>query len=101
MPLFTVEVAGRPIVVFSKEDRQEAAEIVTALIAPDLMEFEEDGRPIWDGNEPISMRAANEDEVAEWEQGFAESMASDGTAEQGTDGYAVFLIEVDEDMDAG
>ena len=41
MALFTVEVAGRPVLVFSEEDRGAAEEHLVSSIGPDLLDFEE------------------------------------------------------------
>ncbi len=103
MPLFTLEVSGRPVLVFSEDDRGAAEELATSSIGPDLLDFEEEGRPVWDGEEELSVREATSEEAARWEQGRAEAQqdadAADGDDEgEGSDGFAVFLIEV---VDAG
>ncbi len=101
MPLFTVEVSGRPVLVFSEEDRGAAETLLVSSIGPDLLEFEEEeGRPVWDGEEELSVREANPEEAARWEQGLAEAKRDDGSGGPDPEGYAVFLIEVEGD-DAG
>ena len=99
MALFTVEVSGRPVLVFSEEDRGAAEELLASAIGPDLLDFEEDGRPVWDGEEELTVREARPEEAARWEQGLAEAKQHDGSGERGPEGYAVFLIEVDADME--
>ncbi len=101
MPLFTLEISGRPVLVFSEEDRGAAGELVASSIGPDLLEFEEEGRPVWDGEEELSVRDADPEEAARWEQGRAEARQdADAAGDEGEepDGFAVFLIEV---VDAG
>jgi hypothetical protein len=96
MPLFTVEVAGRPVIVFSEESRTSAEEILTSLIGPDLQDFTADGVPVWDGEAPLVLRDADPVESTRWEQGLAEAQeAGDGEAD-GED-FAVFLIDLDEE----
>ena len=101
MALFTVEVSGRPVLVFSEEDRGAAEELLASAIGPDLLDFEEDGRPVWDGEEELTVREARPEEAARWEQGLTEAREDDGSGdEDGEDdeGQAVFLIEA---VDAG
>lgn len=101
MALFTVEVSGRPVLVFSEEDRGAAEELLASAIGPDLLEFEEDGRPVWDGEEELTVREARPEEAARWEQGLAEAREDDGSGDEDDEddeGQAVFLIEA---VDAG
>jgi hypothetical protein len=100
MTLFTIEVAGRPLLVFPEKDSQAAEELAANSIGPDLQDFEEDGEPLWDGEEPLIVRAANESESAIWDQGLAEAKSSGDSADFDPDSYAVLLVEVDaEDED--
>jgi hypothetical protein len=96
MPLFTVEVAGRPVLVFSEEDRGAAEKLLVSSIGPDLLDFEEEeGRPVWDGEEELTVREARPEEADRWEQGLAEARRDDGSGEADDESHAVFLIEVD------
>lgn len=96
MALFTVEVEGRPILVFSEEDREAAEDLVSSTIGPDLLDFEEDGSPVWDGEGELSVREADAAETAQWKAGFASSHPlGDSETPEEEEGYAVFLIEVD------
>ena len=101
MALFTVEVSGRPVLVFSEEDRGAAEKLLVSSIGPDLLDFEEDGRPVWDGEEELTVREARPEEAARWEQGLAEAREDDGSGDEDDEddeGQAVFLIEA---VDAG
>lgn len=95
MTLFTIEVAGRALLVFPEKSSQAAEELAANSIGPDLQEFEEDGEPLWDGEEPMTVRAANEQETALWDQGLAEAKSSGDSADFDPDSYAVLLVEVD------
>ena len=100
MPLFTLEISERPVLVFSENDRDAAAELVAASIGPDLLDFEdEEGRPVWDGEEELTVREARPEEAARWEQGRAEAQRNAVADEQEPEGFAVFLIEVDGDAE--
>jgi hypothetical protein len=94
MALFTVEVSGRPVLVFSEEDRGAAEELLATAIGPDLLDFEEDDCPVWDGEEELAVREANPEEAARWEQGLAEASEDGGPGGADDEGQAVFLIEV-------
>jgi hypothetical protein len=99
MALFTVEVSGRPVLVFSEEDRGSAEELLTSSIGPDLLDFEEEGgRPVWDGEEKLTVRDASPEEAARWEQDLAEAGEDGGPGGADDESHAVFLIEV---VDAG
>jgi hypothetical protein len=55
MPLFTLEISGRPVLVFSEDDRGAAERLAASTIGPDLLAFEEEGgRPVWDGEDELS-----------------------------------------------
>jgi hypothetical protein len=100
MSLFTVEVAGRPVLVFSEASRDSAEEILASLIGPDLQEFESEGVAVWDGEAPLTVRDANPVETTRWEQGLAEAQEDSAGDEDGPgdgDDFAVFLIELDEE----
>ncbi|SDB22868.1 hypothetical protein [Belnapia rosea] len=95
MSLFTIEVAGRALLVFPEKDSAAAEELATHSIGPDLQDFEEDGEPLWDGEEPLSVRPATASESALWDQGLAEAKATDSADQFDADSYAVLLVEVD------
>ena len=97
MALFTVEVSGRPVIVFSDDDRARAEELVASTIGPELLVFEEAGTPVWDGEDELTVRGAVPEEVARWERGLPGAQRPDGPGEPVPEGYAVFLIEVDPD----
>ncbi len=99
MALFTVEVSGRPVLVFSEEDRGAAEKFLVSSIGPDLLDFEEEGRPVWDGEEELTVREARPEEAARWEQGLAEARQDDSSGEADDGSHAVFLIEVDADAE--
>lgn len=96
MSLFTVEVAAKPVLVFSEESREAAQELVETMIGPDLQEFESGGTPLWDGEAPLSVREADPEESARWQQGFEEAQEQDATGDDPEE-FAVFLVELDEE----
>ncbi len=101
MPLFTLEVDGHPVLVFPAEDRAAAEDLAASSVGPDLMGFEEEGRPVWDGEEELSVREAGPGEVARWEEGLAEARRVDGSGGADAGEYAVFLVDADPGAEAG
>lgn len=99
MKLFTIEVAGRPLLVFPEADSGAAEELALSSIGPDLLDFEADGEPLWDGEEKLVVREAGPDEVTRWEDGFSAAKAGSDSSDVDADGYAVLLVDVDSDED--
>ena len=98
MALFTVEVAGRPVLVFHEQNPEAAEELVATLIGPDLQEFEAGGEPLWDGQSELLVRAAGAEEATRWQEGLAE--AREGGDGQDEEEFAVFLVQLDETDEA-
>jgi hypothetical protein len=99
MPLYVIEIAGEPILVFPEETLALAQEeAATGNVTEALQEFERDGNPVWDGEAKLEVREANQEEIGHYEQGFAEASAEGEIADEDRDEFAVFLIETD-DMD--
>lgn len=93
MTLFTVEVGRRPVLVFSGRS-QDAAQDLIPLIGADLRDFEACGRPIWDGEAPLSVRRSDAGDTARWQRSFRAAL-EDGTAGEDPDEFATFLVELD------
>ncbi|MDO9710258.1 hypothetical protein [Paracraurococcus lichenis] len=96
MTLYTVEVAGRPVLVFSEETRDSAEELVNSLIGQDLKEFESGGAPLWDGTAALTVREAGEAETTRWEEGLEEAREG-GSIGDDAEEFAVFLVPLDEE----
>lgn len=96
MNLFTIEVAGVPVLIFPEADRAAAETLAREEIGPDLMDFAVAGEPLWDGETPLSVRDADAEETAHWTESLAE-VSRGGAEPPDPDSYAVFLIEVDDD----
>jgi hypothetical protein len=100
MALFTVEVSGRPVIVFSDDDRARAEELVASTIGPGLLVLEEAGAPVWVGEHELTVREAEPEEAAHWQRdvGLLPGVKrSNGPGEFVPEGYAVLLVEVDPD----
>ncbi|WP_159994160.1 hypothetical protein [Roseomonas sp. 18066] len=99
--MFTLEIGGRPIAVIDT-DEEDARELVdSAPFRGDLQRLLSEDKPLWDGTAPLTVRAATEEEIAEFEasddEGDEEDFAdaADDEADEGEDGE-----EDEEDEDA-
>jgi hypothetical protein len=98
MPLYVIEIAGEPILVFPEETLALAQEeAATGNVTEALQEFERDGKPVWDGEAPLIVREANEEETGHYETGFAEATEDGEISDEDRDEFAVFLIETDDE----
>jgi len=97
MPLYVVEIDGRPVLAFPEESLELAEqEARDGDISEALQEFQIDGSPVWNGEAPLSIREAGADEAREFEDGFAEAVQAGEVAEDERDEFAVFLVDADE-----
>lgn len=97
MDLFTIEIAGQPVMVFAGED-QAAGEPFTE--EPSLHEiltaFMHESRSLWDGETELSVRKAHPEDASDWEAAFARAIEDGGADEDEHDGFSVFLVGADD-----
>ena len=97
MPLYTIEVNGRPTMVFAAEDRMEADALVEAeWLRSDLRALKHDGLPLWDGEAELVVREAWPEEAGKWDTDFARA-CGEGDADDGDrESWPVFLVAVED-----
>ena len=105
MTIYTVEIAGRPIVTISADNRDAAVKFTNEeWFRADLMVLEtREHEPLWDGKLELFVRAAEEEERAIWDKSTALAIAEVDVAnrEEAPDkGYVVFLLPVVDPTDA-
>jgi len=102
MPVFTLEVDGRPVVAIRASSFECASETVEEKsFRADLMALDSEDRPLWDGKAPTYLRTAHPEEVATVERSFAKAVRS-GEAEMDMDReWVVFLVPVTDPSDEG
>lgn len=90
--MYTLEVAGRPIVVVNAASQEEADAIFNSdWFRRDLLAFEtQEGDELWNGSDELSVRQALPEEAAKFETQHARALRND-QVEHGAP-YAVFLI---------
>src|SRR5215468_1722637 len=76
---WTVEIAGKPVLVFYAEDRDLAeAQIADLDFRGDLLTtVDEHETPLWDGDAKVTVRPASREEADHWEHQAAEAIDVD------------------------
>jgi hypothetical protein len=105
--MFTLEIAGRAIAI-TDADVAHARELFGSEgFRDDLRSLESEGRPLWDGMAPFTIRAASDEEIAAFDdvldeeenadtEDHAAGQVQDGDDEDEEDGINVlFLAPVD------
>jgi hypothetical protein len=99
--MFTLTISDKPIAI-TNADEDEARELfMSADFKDDLKTLESDGAPLWDGFATLNVRAATEDEIAEFEDADFDDDEEDDDEDEGP--YIMFLVDVndpDESNDA-
>ncbi len=95
--MFTLTISDKPVAI-TNADEEEARELLMSEdFKEDLKVLESDGAPLWDGFASLNVRAATDEEKAEFEDAdFDEE--DDDDEEEGP--YIMFLVDVT-DPDAG
>jgi hypothetical protein len=92
--LYTIEIDGRPILVFAAEDDGAAEDFAADEdLRAELLGLEHEGEPIWDGDGELVVRRAHLEEASEWEGAHAKALL-EGAADEDDEDFAVFLLEV-------
>jgi hypothetical protein len=85
--MFTLTISDKPVAI-TNADEEEAREL---LMSDDLKVLESGGAPLWDGFASLNVRAATDEEKAEFEDAdFDEE--DDDDEEEGP--YIMFLVDV-------
>lgn len=88
--MFTLEIAGRPVAITAADQAQAHELFDSQNFKDDLRSLESEGRPLWDGAAPFTVRPASEDEI----EAFDDALSEDDEADE--DGINVlFLAPVD------
>jgi hypothetical protein len=95
--MFTLEIAGTPVVV-TNADEQEARELLESDdFKEDLRTLTADGRPLWDGTAPLTIRPASEDEIDAFDEAVNDESYEDEDSTDDDEAVdVVFLVEIDE-----
>lgn len=88
--MFTLEIDGRAIAVTDATPEAEARELLESL-ADEMIELESDGKQIWDGESPLVVRAATDEEI----EAFDDAEMDEDEDEDDDEPVVMFLIPID------
>ena len=96
--MFTLEIAGTPIVVTNANEEDARELLESEDFKEDLKTLTADGRPLWDGTAPLSIRPASEDEIDAFDEAVNDESYEDEDPTDDDDEAidVVFLVEIDE-----
>ncbi|WP_134499665.1 hypothetical protein [Microvirga pakistanensis] len=95
--MFTLEIGGKPIAITDAEEAQARDIFESDEFKQDLTAMTSEGAPLWDGQAPLTIRPATQQEVAAFE---APEFDIDDDEEDENDGdgvFVTFLVPVDHD----
>jgi hypothetical protein len=97
--MFTLEINGTAIVVTNAAETEARELLQSDDFKEDLKTLTADGRPLWDGTAPLTIRAATEDEIEAFEEALEDEEYEDEDPTDDDDDPidVVFLVEVDDD----
>jgi hypothetical protein len=96
--MFTLEINGTAIVVTNAAESDARELLQTDDFKEDLKTLTVDGRPLWDGTSPLTIRAASEDEITAFDEALDDEDYEDEDPTDDDDDPidVVFLVEIDE-----
>ena len=100
--MFTLEINGTPIVVTNAAENEARELLESDDFKEDLRSLTAEGRPLWDGNSPLTIRPASEDEIDAFDEALNDEDYEDEDPTDDDDDPidVVFLVEID-DTDEG
>lgn len=99
MQTYVAEIDGRAVIAFRASNDAEAQMwlYTKEAVRSDLAVLQNEGRPLWDGETPIVVRAATFAEKAAWRRKSVELSEED--ADHDPDDTLVFLVPVSDPTD--
>lgn len=87
--MYTLEIDGRAVAVTDATPEAEARELLESL-ADEMIELESEGKQLWNGESPLKVRPATEEEI----EAFDEA-EMDEDAEEDDEPVVMFLVPID------
>lgn len=112
--MFTLEINGTALVVTNADEVSARALLESDEFKDDLKSFTTDGRALWDGKAPLTVRPATEDEIDSFDEALNDEEYEDEDEDDSAEPQAanddeeeddeepidiVFLVEIDEQGD--
>jgi hypothetical protein len=89
--MFTLTISDKPVAITNADEEEARDLLMSEDFKEDLKVLESDGAPLWDGVASLNVRAATDEEKAEFEDAdFDEE--DDDDEEEGP--YIMFLVDV-------
>jgi len=95
--MFTLEIDGKPIAITDAEEAQAQGIFESAEFRQDLTALTSEGTPLWDGQAPLTIRPASQQEVAAFEAPKFGVDDDDADDEDGDSVFVTFLVPIDHD----
>ncbi len=95
--MFTLEIGGKPIAITDAEEAQARDIFESDEFKQDLTAMTCEGAPLWDGQAPLTIRPATQQEVAAFEAPEFDVDDEDEDEDDGDGVFVTFLVPVDHD----
>ena len=94
--MFTLEIKGTAIAVTNATEDEAAGLFESEEFKEDLKTLTSDGKPLWDGRTPLTIRPASEEEIDSFDEAMNdEEYEDEDDADDEEPIDVVFLVEVD------
>jgi hypothetical protein len=94
--MFTLEIGGKPVAITDADEAQARAIFESDEFKQDLTVMTTEGTPLWDGQAPLNVRSASQEETAAFE--VADLDLDDDAEDEEDDGlFVTFLVPIDHD----
>jgi hypothetical protein len=95
--MFTLEIDGRSIAITDAEEAQARDIFQSDEFRQDLTVMTSDGKPLWDGQAPLTIRPASKQEVAAFAAPEFDVDDDDEDEDDGDGMFVTFLVTIDHD----
>ena len=90
--MFTLTISDKPVAITNTNEDEARELLMSEEFKEDLKVLESEGAPLWDGFASLNVRAATDDEKAEFEEADFDEDEDDDDEEEGP--YIMFLVDV-------
>jgi hypothetical protein len=90
--MFTLTISDKPVAITNANEEEARELLMSDDFKEDLKVLESDGAPLWDGFASLNVRAATDEEKAEFEDADFDEEDDDDEEEEGP--YIMFLVDV-------
>jgi len=95
--MVTLDIAGKAVAVTNADGEQARELFLSESFKQDLTSFKSEGRSLWDGSAPLTIRPASEDEIDAFNEALdEEDEADEDDYDDDLDVDVVFLVSIDE-----